>query len=349
MKSERYNLLRVSLRDRPYLASNAACRSEANWDVGVHDVLEQPRLRVASPRSEKHIAVTHVPHRKPSVTPSLRAINPGSLTEKAKVACALAALFSIPLGAQMTSGSILGTVTDSTGAPLAAVSVSATATSTRQVSTAVTDSEGRFLLGGLAPGLYQVGVAKVGFKSLSDSDIHLHGDQKIRLELTLFVGELREVITVRGAPSMLRTETAETGQVIQSEEIGDLPLLGRNFLNLVLLVPGIDAGAGGNIANYSVNGQREFANSIVLNGVEVTGNRNNDTNVRPSIEDVEEFTTLTSSYAPEFGRASGGVIAIQTGSGTNEFHGSAYELIMTNATTARTFFAAITRSSSPAT
>ena len=99
------------------------------------------------------------------------------------------------------------------------------------------------------------------------------------------------------------------------------------------------AGGGGNGANYSVNGQREFANSIVVNGIEITGNRNNDNSISPSVDAVEEFKAVTSSYAPEFGRAAGGVIAIQIKSGANKFHGSAYEFVRTNATTARTFFA----------
>ena len=100
------------------------------------------------------------------------------------------------------------------------------------------------------------------------------------------------------------------------------------------------AGTGGNVANYSVNGQREFANSIVVNGIEVTENRNNDTHVVPSVDAVEEFKAVTSTYAAEFGHAGGGIIAIETNGGSNQLHGSLYEFVRTNATTARTFFAA---------
>lgn len=162
----------------------------------------------------------------------------------------------------------------------------------------------------------------------------------IAIELTLELGEITDTVTVRGTPATLQTQSAETGQMIGLRQIADLPLLGRNFLDLTLLIPGVTAGAGGNNANYSVNGQREFSNSIVVNGIEVTGNRNNDTNVRPGIDSVLEFKTVTSAYAPEFGRASGGVIAIQTKSGSNEFHGSLFEFLRTNKTTARIFFSA---------
>src|SRR5262249_40391754 len=107
---------------------------------------------------------------------------------------------------------------------------------------------------------------------------------------------------------------------------------------LTALAPGVAAGAGGNNANYSVNGQREFANSILVDGIEVTGNRNNDTSLRPSLDSVEEFKAVTATYAPEFGRAAGGVIAILTKSGTNTLHGTVYDFLRSNTTTARTFF-----------
>ena len=134
-------------------------------------------------------------------------------------------------------------------------------------------------------------------------------------------------VEVSGAAPILQLQGAETGQVIGTREITDLPLEGRNFTGLMLLVPGVGNGGGGNNLNISVNGQREFSNSVEINGIEVTGNRNNDTNMVPSPDALQEFKMVTSTYAPEFGRASGGSVLIQTKSGSNDYHGSALFLL----------------------
>jgi hypothetical protein len=243
------------------------------------------------------------------------------------------------LRSQSTSGSILGVVTDPSSALVGSAEVSAENEATGVRSRVETGSAGAYAIPNLVPGRYRITVKKQGFKVLVRAGIDLIIDQKLRLDLALEMGEITEIVNVDASAPQLQTESAETGQVIGNRQILDLPLLGRNFLTLALLVPGVAAGAGGNNANYSIAGQREFGNSIVINGIEVTGNRNNDTNVRPSVEAVEEFKALTSSYAAEFGRAAGGVIAIQTRAGGNQLHGSAYEFLRTSATTARTFFA----------
>ncbi len=138
---------------------------------------------------------------------------------------------------------------------------------------------------------------------------------------------------------LLQTQSGETGELIAGREILDLPLLGRNFLDLTRLAAGATNGGGGNTLNVSVNGQREFANSILVDGVEASSNRNNDTTMRPSVDAIEEFKVLTSGYAAEFGRASGAVIAVQSLSGTNRVHGKVYEFYRPSATAARSFFA----------
>jgi hypothetical protein len=163
-------------------------------------------------------------------------------------------------------------------------------------------------------------------------------DQHLRLDIELVPGTT-DSITITAEALELNTDTVSLGKVIAAREIRDLPLLSRNFQDLLLLVPGVAPGAGGNISNYAVNGQREFANSVVINGNEVTGNRNNDSNLRPSVDAVEEFKAITSSYSAEFGRSGAGVVTIQTRSGGNAFHGAAFEFLRTNKTTARNFFA----------
>ena len=137
---------------------------------------------------------------------------------------------------------------------------------------------------------------------------------------------------------MLQTQSSETGAVMQTEDILDLPLFGRNFYDLTALVPGV-VQVGGSINSFalSVSGQREFANSVQLDGIESTQNRTQDVTVSPSVDSVQEFKVVTSAYNAEYGNASGGVIAIQTKSGNNGFHGDAYEFFRPNFTAARPY------------
>lgn len=250
----------------------------------------------------------------------------------------LASCLSIPVLAQATSGSILGQVKDPARAAVADAVVTAKNDATGLEQKARADANGEYILPNLPPAVYTITVSKTGFKSLARSPIKLLVDQKLRLDFELAIGELSEVIKVTDEAPLLQTQSADTGEVIQSRQILDLPLLGRNFLDLALLNTGTTSGASGNNVNISVNGQREFANSIMVDGIEVTGNRNNDTSLRPSVDSVEEFKVVTSGYAPEFGRAAGAVISIQTKSGANDLHGSLYEFFRPNSTAARSFF-----------
>ncbi len=242
------------------------------------------------------------------------------------------------LWGQATSGSVLGVVTDPSGAVVPQALVTATNESTGIRWQTRTSNVGIYSFPNLPPGIYSLAIVKAGFKTISRPGIELRVDDHLQLNFKLVVGSKNQNITVRGASPVLQTQSPATGEVIQSRQILDLPLLGRDFLDLAKLTAGVYSGPGGNNVNLSVNGQREFANSIMVDGVEVTTNRNNDTNVRPSVESVQEFKVLTSAYAPEFGRASGGVVAIQTKSGSNRFHGDLYEFFRPNSTAARSFF-----------
>ncbi len=237
---------------------------------------------------------------------------------------------------QATSGSIEGRVTDASGAVVVGAEVTAQNPSTGLTQTSKTDNDG-YLLRNLPPGTYSITVGKDGFKKVEQGGILLLIDQKLRLDFALAPGAASETVTVTGEASLLQTQSAETGEVIGTRQILDLPLLGRNFLQLSLLTPGVVNGEGGNTLNLSVNGQREFANSVLIDGIEATGNRNNDTNLRPSVDAVEEFKVATSDYSAEFGRAAGGVISIQAKSGTNGYHGDLYEFYRPNSTAAQNY------------
>jgi len=220
------------------------------------------------------------------------------------------AFFSPGAPAQSTSGSFRGSVTDPSGAAIAAATVSARNEATGIVQEVSSDESGAYTLAHLAPGMYTVTATKQGFKTLSKPGLELLVDQQISLNFALVIGAASETITVTSTTPVLQVHSVDTGQVIETKEILDLPLDGRNFLDLAFLTAGVVHGAGGNADNIAVNGQREFANSIVLNGIEVTGNRNNDASVTPSVDAMQEFKVVTSGYAAEFGRAAGGVILL---------------------------------------
>ena len=237
---------------------------------------------------------------------------------------------------QATSGSIQGLVNDPTGAVVVGAEVTARNQNTGLTQTSKTDSDS-YVLRNLPPGTYAITVVKDGFKTVTQSGILLLIDQKLRLDFVLAPGSVSETVTVSTEAPLLQVQSVETGDVIQARQILDLPLNGRNFLQLARLTPGVASGGGGNTSNLAVNGQREFANSIMIDGIETTSNRNNDNSLSPSVDAVEEFKVVTSAYSAEYGHAAGGVISIQTKAGTNAFHGSAYEFFRPNNTTANSY------------
>jgi len=245
---------------------------------------------------------------------------------------------AVKAGAQATSGSILGHVTDSSGARIVGADVTATNTDTQISFHGLTDKTGTYDLLHVTPGNYEIKVWHAGFASATAPKATVAIDQQLLQDFTLNVGEVQSVTTVSTAPTLLQTQTAETGTVIGTQDILDLPLKGRNFYDLTALVPGVAPARGNmNSFNFSVNGQREFANSIQLDGIESTTNRTQDITVTPSVDSIQEFKVATSSYNAEFGNAGGGIVSIQTKSGTNQIHGSAYEFYRPSFLAAETY------------
>ena len=240
--------------------------------------------------------------------------------------------------AQATTGSVSGQVTDPSGSAIQGAKVSITNVDEGLITTASTSSSGSFTQTALPPAHYTITVEAPGFSTVSVPRFTLDIDQRARFNLKLNLGSVNTDVTVTDTAPELQSQGAETGQVIGAREIEDLPIEGRDFRGLLLLTPGVVSGGGGNNINLSVNGQREFSNSIQVNGVEVTG-VNNDTNVRPSPDALQEFKVVTSTYAPEFGRAAGGAVVLQTKAGTNNVHGSGYFFYRPTATAATGPFA----------
>ena len=239
---------------------------------------------------------------------------------------------------QATTGQILGQVTDPTGAVIRGARITTTDEAKGVKFTGVTDGAGNYTVLSLPPGIYSVTVSAPGFAPARIDHAVLAIDQQLALNISLKVGSATTSVSVTEAPPVLQSTTAEVGTVIGHDAIMDMPLAGRDFYGLASLVPGVDTAVGNNMNafNFSVSGQREFSNSIQLDGIESTTNRTQDITVLPNVDSVEEFKVITAAYNAEFGNASGGIVAVQTKAGTNSIHGDAFEFFRPNFLTART-------------
>jgi hypothetical protein len=262
----------------------------------------------------------------------------------------LVSLFPISLAAQAVTGTILGSVSDGTGAFLPGATVTLTHTDTGVTRTVTTDSAGEYTAPSLQTGTYTVTAELQGFKTVSVPDINLRVDQRLRINVNLEVGAMAETITVVGSSPLVQTSSSELGTTVDEEQIKQLPLNGRNFVSLTRTVPGVVRGIpGANIdgagslawrasASFSANGQRPRDNNYMLDGVD-----NNETWLQtvvifPAVDSLDEFKLQTSTYSAEFGRSLGGVVNLQIKSGSNAYRGSAYEFFRDSKFDANNFF-----------
>lgn len=247
-------------------------------------------------------------------------------------------IFAVRANAQATTGYITGQVTDSSGAVIPNATVTAIEVNKGVQFRGRTNGVGEYTILNVTPGTYKVTATAAGFTTGVALNANLVIDQKLLVNFTLKPGTASTTVVVTSAPTMLQTQSSETGAVIGSQDIEDLPLLSRNFYALPYLVPGVATGNGSiNSFSITVNGNREYGNSIQIDGVESTTNRTQDITVVPSVDSVQEFKVSTSSYNAEFGSSGGAVVSIQTKAGTNQFHGDAYEFFRPNFTAARPY------------
>ena len=259
-------------------------------------------------------------------------------------------LLPVSLAAQAVTGTILGAVTDTTGAVMPGVTVTLTNAGTGLVRVVVTDSNGEYTAPSLPTGRYIVKAELPGFKTVNVPDADLGVDSHLRINARLEVGAVEESVTVTGASPIVQTSSSELGTTVNEEEIKTLPLNGRNFVNLTRTIPGVVRGipganidGGGSLAwrassSFSANGQRPRDNNYMLDGVD-----NNETWLQtvvlfPSVDALDEFKVQTSTYSAEFGRSLGGVVNLQIKSGTNAAHGSGYEFLRNDAFDSNNFF-----------
>jgi len=258
-------------------------------------------------------------------------------------------LFSLPLFAQVTSGDVLGTVTDPTGAVVPGAKVTLTNLGTHVIQTAVSNSAGDYVFSLLMPGSYSIGVAAPGFKSLVVPSIVLAAGDRDRANATLQAGAADQVVTVTADTPLLQRESSSLTSVVTEQSVEDLPLNGRNVVNLIQIQPGVNAGSPAAITSgsrpddrratstVSANGQSDQYNNEMIDGMDNNEREQGGIGVRPSIDAIAEVKVDTNSFTAEEGRDAGAVVNIITKSGSDKFHGSLYEFFRNDIFNTRDF------------
>ncbi len=246
--------------------------------------------------------------------------------------------------AQVEQGVILGTVADPTGARIVGTTITFTNMDTNVSQTTTTDGQGSFRSIPLRTGRYSITAESPGFKRLVRSGITLGIQAEVRLDLTLELGETADQVTITADAALLQTTESSRGQVVDNKKIVDLPLNGRDYLQLALLTAGTNVPPpGARFAGFSASGFRVSHNNYLLDGMDNNSNQQAAQGrtpqvISPSVDAIQEFKVQTSNYSAEFGRNVGGVVNLVIKSGTNEFHGGAFEFIRNEAFNARNFF-----------
>ncbi len=253
---------------------------------------------------------------------------------RAILSCALLGVLfaALPASAQTVRGAIVGRVIDAASRPLGGVGLTLTDEETNRVRTSKTDSNGEFAVTLLPAGAYRVEADSAGFRK-STRKVTLLVDQEVNIEIPLLPEKSGEHIDVTAEAGLLKTESATLSTVIQNREILNLPLDGRNFYELTLLLPGSASAAQGSagsdrgVFTFNINGAREDANNYLLDGVFNGDPKLNGFSVAPPVDAVREFEVLANSYDASFGRTVGGQVNVVLKSGSYQFHGTAYEFL----------------------
>jgi hypothetical protein len=250
----------------------------------------------------------------------------GKIQRLTLVALILAAgIFVTSSYAQQLTADIKGTVSDATGGTVPDAQVTATNVQTGVAQTIPSKSDGSFQFLQLPVGVYSVNVVKPGFSKFVADNIQLVLNQTYTLAVTLQIGSVNQTVEVQANAAQVETSTTQLGTVIDSQKIVDLPLNGRNWVTLQQLAPGVVAGSDRFGTNYATNGSQSQQNSFLVNGADDIDLPLNNPSVIPSPDAIGEFNLIDSTINPEYGRNSGGVLNAIIKSGTNSFHGDAFE------------------------
>ncbi|WP_255483922.1 TonB-dependent receptor [Granulicella sp. 5B5] len=249
--------------------------------------------------------------------------------------------------AQLSTADIVGTVTDPTGALVPNAKVTLQNVDTHEQRNAVSNSTGDYLFTLLPVGRYIVTVHASGFKTSTVSNLAIEAGDRARADVHLATGGENDTVTVDATTPLLQADNATVSSTVTAKAVQDLPLNGRNFVQLVQIVPGANEGPGNGLtsggrpddrrisASFSVNGQDDTLNNYIIDGADDNERIIGTIGVRPNVEGIQEITVQTNSYSVEAGRTAGGVVSITTKSGTNQFHGSAYEFFRNDVFDAR--------------
>ncbi len=261
---------------------------------------------------------------------------------------------SVCLG-QTTNATVTGEVTEATtGAVLAGAAVSMTNINTGIVSKTVTNNDGAYRISGLEPGVYRANLSMNGFKSVVKNGIELHTEDVAAINFSMQVGAISESVTVEAGAPLVDTQSTSLGDLVDGRQVEEAPLNGRNPMNLLALVPGVIAeglstgspasnqGSNNTATNgygtYQIGGGLAGWNATFLDGVNVNANASANVSIVPTQDSVGEFRVDSDGVSPQFGGFAGGVVNFSTKSGTNTFHGTAYEYIRNTILDANTFY-----------
>ncbi len=266
----------------------------------------------------------------------------------ASVVVCLCLLVLVPFtSAQKTTGTITGTVTDPSGAVVAGASITLVNERTGATRNAATNEQGSFSFPELDAGTYTLSLNKTGFKKLIEKNVELHVADVTTLNMRMDMGAISEMVEVEASPVLVNTETGDVSNIMTGEQIRELPMNGRNFVQLTTLVPGAAVGESFDNKNKGLFSGVDISFSgspAVDNQWTVDGAGNNDIGsqrtilIYPSIDGIEEFKIQRNSYGPEFGGASGAQINVVTKSGSNQYHGDVYYFGRNDLLNAKNFF-----------
>jgi hypothetical protein len=257
-----------------------------------------------------------------------------------------------PLRAQSFYGSILGTVTDQSGAIVPGAQVTATNIGTNEKREIATDAAGTYSIVNLVPANYKLEVEKGGFKRFTRQPVTVQVGGQVRIDVAMQVGSATETVQVTSMTPLLQTESGAEIEAVEGERVQEMPLNGRNTMNLLALDPGVVSGVpsgasalnmgthtqAGAWADYSVSGGFTGATAMYLDGASLNLLQQNPIAFIPTQDATQEFDVMSSGISPEFGRFGGGVVNITTKSGTNQWHGSVYEYFRNKVLNANSFF-----------
>jgi hypothetical protein len=255
----------------------------------------------------------------------------------------LSAMLATAASAQTITGAFTGTLSDQSGAVVPNAKVTATNTGTNVTYTATSNDAGVYNLLFLPVGSYNLAAEVKGFKKSTTGPFGLQVNQTARVDFKLEVGETTQSVEVTTAAPVLQTESTQTGESLQTKQLTELPLKGRNFVSLTLLIPGAVSpnpeGMNGRFgARPYVNGNREQTNNFMLDGVDVNDSIDNRVGYSPNVDALEEVKVLTGNAAADYGNSGGATVMMTIKSGTNKFHGNVFEFLQNSKLNANGFF-----------